>query len=164
MVAGSSYECLTILTIRKPMATENAIKILYFNWIRSQLKPDMCIQLFAPHACVRTWHFEYFPLNAAKVVLIISWINSANHKSRSVSLALFHFVVEMSLLSSEWLSRSSMWCDSQPGSQPPISANGLTYLQGWGLWGSRTRAILTGSFACLPSHRQESGWKGATRE
>lgn len=50
-----------------------------------------------------------------------------------------------------------MQCDSQPGSQLPISANGHDLFAGLGAVESRARAILTASFACLPSQRQESG-------
>lgn len=43
-----------------------------------------------------------------------------------------HPLVEMSVLSPEWLRRSSMRFDSQPRSQPPISANGHDLFAGLG--------------------------------
>lgn len=99
-------------------------------------------------------------LNAAKAVLIILWINAPKHKSLTLSLSLCLPLVEMSVLSPKWLRRSSMWCDRQPGSQPPISANGHDLFAGLGVVGCEARTILTGSFACLPSCRQEGELQG----
>jgi len=43
-----------------------------------------------------------------------------------------------------------MWCDRLLGSQPLISANGHNLFAGLGAVWCKARAILTGSFACLP--------------
>lgn len=48
-----------------------------------------------------------------------------------------------------------MWCDSQPGSQPPFQQMDMTYLQGWelGMWGEGD----IDRIICMSAKSQESG-------
>lgn len=50
-----------------------------------------------------------------------------------------------------------MWCDRQPGSQPPISANGHDLFAGLGLWGAGRRRDID-RIICMSAKSQAREW------
>lgn len=117
-----------------------------------------------PYPFIWVWNLFCFTQNAAKVLLIIPWIDAAKYKAAALlPLTLMHPLVEMSVLSLQWLRGGNMWCDSQPGSQPFISANGHDLFAGFGGGGVQTEGC-TDSFICMSAKSTAEEWLKGTYE